>query len=131
MSEREERVFTCINCPMGCTIKVKIEDDEIASISGSDCKAGEKYVKAELENPTRVLTSTVKVKNGVLPRVPVKSNEELPKGDILKCVRRLDDVEVEAPVDIHTTVVEDILGTGADIVTTRSLERREGKKGEI
>ncbi len=131
MSETEERVFTCINCPMGCTIRVEVEDDEIASISGHDCKAGEEYVKAELENPTRVLTSTVKVKNGVLPRVPVKSDGELPKGDILKCVRRLDDVEVEAPVDIHTTVVEDILGTGTDIITTRTLEKKEGEKGEI
>lgn len=120
-------MFTCINCPMGCTIRVGTEDDEIISISGHDCKAGEKYVKAELKNPTRVLTSTVKVKNGVLPRVPVKSDRELPKKDILKCVRRLDEVQVQAPLDIHTTVVENILGTGADIITTRPLEKRKGR----
>lgn len=121
MTGPEEKVFTCINCPMGCTIRVGLENDEIVSIEGNECKAGEKYVKAELENPTRVLTTTVKVKNGVLSRVPVRSSDEIPKEDILSCVRYLDDVEVEAPIEIHSPVVEDILGTEVDIITTRSL----------
>lgn len=123
MTSSEERVFTCINCPMGCTIRVELENNEISSIEGSDCKAGEKYVQAELENPTRVLTTTVKVKNGILPRVPVRSSDELPKEDIESCARRLDNVELEAPIEIHSPVVEDILGTGVDIITTRSLEK--------
>ncbi len=112
---------------MGCTIEAVTRGDELIEIEGNTCKAGEKYVKSELKNPTRVLTSTVKVKNGILPRVPVKSTEELPKGKILDSVRKLDDIELEAPIDIHQTAIENILDTRINIVTTRPLPKEDDK----
>lgn len=126
MSEEEKHTFTCINCPMGCTIEAVSRDEEIVEIEGNICKAGEKYVESELKNPTRVLTSTVKVKNGVLPRVPVKSEGELPKGKVQESVKKLDDIELEAPVNIRETVIENINDTEVNIVTTRPLPQEEG-----
>ncbi len=123
MSEEEEHTFTCINCPMGCTIEAVSRDEKLVEIEGNICKAGEKYVESELKNPTRVLTSTVKVKNGVLPRVPVKSEGELPKGKVREAVKELDDVELEAPVKIRQIVIENVLSTETNIVTTRPLPK--------
>ncbi len=121
--EKQEHTFTCINCPMGCTLEAVSRDEELVEIEGNTCKAGEKYVESELKNPTRVLTSTVKVKNGVLPRVPVKSEEELPKEEVREAVKKLDDVELEAPVKIHQTVIENVLNSETNIITTRPLPK--------
>ncbi len=117
----EEHTFTCINCPMGCTIEAVTRDEEIVEIEGNICEAGEQYVKSELENPTRVLTGTVKVKNGLLPRVPIKSEEEIPKEKVEEATEELEDIELEAPVELHQTVVENVKGTGVKIITTRPM----------
>lgn len=41
-----ERQMTCIICPMGCSITVKMEGEEILEISGNTCKRGAAYAEA-------------------------------------------------------------------------------------
>ncbi|MDE7038087.1 MAG: DUF1667 domain-containing protein, partial [Lachnospiraceae bacterium] len=60
----EERKLICINCPMGCMLTVAMEKGAIVSIEGNTCKRGETYAGKELTNPTRIVTSTVKVTGG-------------------------------------------------------------------
>ena len=50
----------CIVCPMGCHLDVDVEDDY--AVTGNQCKRGIAYAKKELTNPTRTITSTVKIK---------------------------------------------------------------------
>lgn len=71
MIERKE--LTCIKCPRGCGILVETEQGRIVSISGNQCKNGKEYAKKEATNPTRVLTTTVKVLFGTEKVVAVKS----------------------------------------------------------
>lgn len=121
MAERVQ--ITCISCPMGCEVELQVENEEIKSMEGATCLAGEKYVKNEYYNPTRILPTTVRVKGGVLPLVPVKTNEAMPKGLIEKAMKVIAEVEVEAPIKLGQVIIEDILDTGVDIVATRDLER--------
>ena len=70
--------LTCIICPMGCSMEVEIEESpdgqkKVLSVKDNGCKRGEQYASKELQNPTRTLTSTIKVDGGVLPVVPVKT----------------------------------------------------------
>ncbi len=118
----EEKVtITCINCPMGCEIKLEVVDNEIKSIKGNRCPSGKEYARNEYFNPTRVLPTTVRVKGGVLPLVPVKSNKPLPKERLEDVMKELAKVELEAPVKLGDIVMEDVFGTGVDIVATRDL----------
>ena len=32
-----QRVLTCIGCPMGCTLYVKIEDNQVKGVTGNTC----------------------------------------------------------------------------------------------
>jgi len=121
----EEQTFTCINCPMGCTIEAVTRDEEIVEIEGNICEAGEQYVKSELKNPTRFLTGTVKVKNGLLPRVPIKTEKEIPKEKVEEATEELENVELEAPIELHQTVIEDIKGTKVNVITTRPMPEKE------
>lgn len=110
--------LTCVACPLGCLITVEADGDEIISVTGNTCKRGDAYARTELTNPTRSITSTVKVCGGNLPVVPVKSSKPIPKGMIFDCMKEINSVCVKAPVEIGQVIIENILGTGADIVAT-------------
>jgi CxxC motif-containing protein len=117
--------ITCISCPMGCDVELEIDDNnQIECMEGATCKAGEKYVKNEYYNPTRILPTTARVKNGVLPLVPVKSQDPIPKGLLKKAMVEIARVELEAPVKLGDVVVENILDTGVNIIATREMPRK-------
>ena len=49
---------TCIVCPIGCHLEAEVSDSgEILSVSGNTCKRGETYIRDEVTNPRRTLTS--------------------------------------------------------------------------
>ena len=56
----------CIVCPKGCHLKVDEEKD--FAVTGNGCPRGAEYGKKELTNPTRVITSTVRVEGGAIRR---------------------------------------------------------------
>ena len=64
----EERKLTCIGCPMGCQLQVIIKDGIVEKVTGNTCKRGADYGKKEVTDPTRIVTSTVRVQGGTLPR---------------------------------------------------------------
>ena len=109
----------CIACPRGCYMTVEIGDSgEFVSVAGNTCKRGETYAMTEVTNPTRSLTSTVRVVGGMHPVVPVKSAQPVPKGLLFDCMKEINNAEIAAPVKIGDVVIRDILGTGVDIVAT-------------
>ena len=117
----EIRNLTCIGCPMGCPLTVKLEDTEVMNIEGNTCKRGAVYGKKEVTNPTRIVTTTVRVSGGTETVVSVKTKEDIPKGKIFECVKALKTVEVPAPVHIGDVLLEDVAGTGVDIVATKNV----------
>ena len=119
----EIRKLTCISCPMGCQITVEMDGNEVVSVTGNTCKRGAVYARKEVTNPTRIVTSTVKVIGGKADMVAVKTKEDSPKGKIFDCVKALKGVEVEAPVHIGDVIIADAAGTGVDIVATKNVER--------
>lgn len=121
----EEKHLTCINCPMGCPLTVEMEGEEVIRVSGNTCRRGEIYARKEVTNPTRIVTSTVRVNNGTCPVVSVKTEEDIPKDKIFACVRALKDVQAEAPVHIGDLVAADIAGTGVDVVATRNVGKAD------
>ena len=91
------------------------------SVTGHTCKRGDVYARKEVTNPTRIVTSTVKVEGGNADMVSVKTKEDIPKGKIFDCVRALKDVTVKAPVHIGDVVLADVAGTGVDMVATKAV----------
>ena len=122
-----ERKLTCINCPFGCSLTVTIEEDKI-SVSGNRCKRGEAYGIKEVTNPTRTVTGSVRVKGGELPLVSVKTVPEIPKDKISEVMQEIHGCTICAPVSIGDTIISNVAGTGADIVATRNLCKREGRR---
>ena len=111
----------CIGCPLGCPLTVEMEGNEVKSVSGNTCPRGDAYARKELTNPTRIVTSTVRVNGGRLAMVSVKTESDIPKGKIFDCVKALRDVEVQAPVKIGDVIVENIAGTGVNVIATKNV----------
>ena len=119
----EMKNLTCINGPMGCALTVEMNGDEIVNVTGNICNRGDVYARKEMTNPTRIVTSTVKVTGGTSDTVSVKTKEDIPKGKIFECIRELKNVTIQAPVQIGDVIVEDIADTGVDIVATRNVAK--------
>jgi CxxC motif-containing protein len=110
-------------CPTGCRIQVSGIDGQRLTVSGNECKRGEEYARKEITDPRRILITTVRITHGILQRLPVRTNREIPKASIFPCMQVVNRTQVEAPVDIGQVIIPDILGTGADVVATRSMVR--------
>jgi len=103
----EKRELTCIGCPLGCSITVTMENAEILDVTGNTCKRGDAYARKEVTHPTRIVTSTVRVSGGTIP--------------IFAIINALCGVTVPAPVSIGDILVQDVAGTGVDIVATKNV----------
>ena len=117
----EKRNLICIGCPMGCPLVVTLDHGEVVSVEGNTCKRGAVYGKKEVTNPTRIVTSTVRVSGGSIPVVSVKTREDIPKEKIFDCIKALQEIEVAAPVNIGDVVLRDVAGTGVDVVATKNI----------
>ena len=118
------RTLTCIGCPLGCPVSVTLDDTgEIVRIEGNTCKIGDDYVRKEIKNPTRMVTSTVRVKNGVKGAVMVscKTRVDVPKSKIFDVMRDIREITVTAPVHIGDVIKENVAGTGVDMVATKEI----------
>ena len=118
----EQKNLTCIGCPLGCQIMVELENGEVVSVSGNTCKRGDDYARKEVTRPTRIVTSTVKVSGGNAPTVSVKTKSDIPKDKIFDCAKALKEVMVQAPIAIGDVLIENVAGTGVDIVATKAVE---------
>ena len=116
----EKKELTCICCPMGCALSVEMDGNQVVSISGNTCKRGDTYARDEVVRPVRMVTSIVKIKNGRLKMLPVKTKEPIDKSRINECLEALKNVEAQAPIHIGDIVLHNAAGT--DIVATRNIE---------
>jgi CxxC motif-containing protein len=118
-----KRDLICIVCPMGC--RCSIEEDATApkgyKVSGITCKRGEDYAIKEITEPTRMLTSTVRIQGARLPRLPVRTSGAIPKERIYDCMALINALQVEHPVTMGQVLIKDLFGTGVNLIASRSL----------
>ncbi len=111
----------CITCPMGCGLTVTHKGATLLSVNGNTCKRGLKFAEAELTDPRRMVATTVRVRGGIHPLVPVYTEEPFPKPRIFELLREIRQVEIEAPVTMNQVVLENALGEGIDVLTSRDM----------
>ncbi len=111
--------MTCIVCPIGCQLTLEPQGDTFA-VSGNKCPRGQKYAIEEMTAPKRVVTSTVAVDQGMYPVISVKTEAPVPKELIFEVMKDISKVMMPAPVVIGDVVIENVQGTGINVVATRN-----------
>lgn len=109
----------CIVCPNGCRLQVE-EADGGVQVTGNRCKRGSDFARAEITNPVRTLTTTVRTVFPEVPVLPVRSDGEIPKGKIGEAMALLAGVVIREPLRIGAVAAE-LPGIGRMIVTGNAL----------
>lgn len=113
--------ITCIICPKSCKINVTKEEGNNIHIEGNECLKGKKYALGEITDPRRIFTSTVKLNNGSIKMLPVRTDLPIRKKDLLKAGELIKDIVVEAPVPFEKIIVKDFIEKGINLIATREI----------
>ena len=114
------RDLICIVCPKGCPMQVTLEGKEIVNIEGFTCPRGKQYAIDECTSPMRTVTSTARTSGGGV--VAVKTDRTIPKELMLDCMKEINKAVAALPVRIGDILIENVLGTGANVVITANLD---------
>jgi CxxC motif-containing protein len=101
----------------------------VVTVTGHLCEKGERYAIDEYTAPRRVLTTTINLQNASTRYLPVKTSRPIPKELLFPCMAVLQRVVVSPPIALGDVVVKNVLGTGVDVVATRSVRRDDVTTG--
>ncbi|OGX23316.1 MAG: hypothetical protein A3J51_03530 [Omnitrophica WOR_2 bacterium RIFCSPHIGHO2_02_FULL_45_21] len=111
--------LTCIECPKSCNLIVDIENCRVVKVSDNQCKLGESYAIAEIENPTRVLTSAVLARGLSLKMIPLRTDRPIEKAKLLEAMAEIKKIIVEKPVKAGDVILSNFLGLEVNLIATR------------
>lgn len=114
--------LTCIECPESCALSIDTENCRVIKVSGNKCPKGEKYAVAEIENPARILTSTVLASSLGIKMVPVRTDKPVPKPRIFEAMQEIKKIKVNRPLNAGDIIVKDFLGLNVNLIATRKAE---------
>lgn len=123
--------FNCTTCPSECLLTVEAERDadgavaEVRSVTGNNCPRGDKFAHQELTCPMRVLTTTVAVSGGEETLLPIRTAEAIPLALHAHAMDLIRDLVVNAPIRMGDIVLEDLLGTGIDLIASIDIDRAQ------
>ena len=124
MSESEmpkgSKEIRCIVCPTGCLVHVENVNGELI-IEGHSCKRGEDYAREEFISPKRILTTTMRVENGFLPLIPIRSDRPIPKDRLRDTLKEIAQTVADAPIKMGDILIENVLGLEINIIASRDL----------
>ena len=110
--------LTCIECPLGCDIEVRKENEELI-ITGNSCPRGKLYATNEVTCPKRVLTTTVRCSDGRL--VAVKTSSPVNKSALLDLMTVINKTVANVPVHIGDVIIENLVD-GVNLIATDNRE---------
>ena len=113
---------TCVICPKSCVISAS----EDGSLSGYKCERGLTYARAEITNPVRNISSTVRLSGSSYSRVPVKTDKPIAKDKIFDAMREINKIKINAPFKIKMgdVLYSDFTETGINLVAGSDIEEK-------
>ena len=113
--------ITCIECPKGCSLSVDIENCRVREVTGAECPKGKPYAVSEVENPARILTSTVLTQGLSIKMCPVRTDKPIPKAKISDAIFEARKIKINKPVRIGDIIIRNFLGLGVNLIATRDV----------
>lgn len=111
--------LTCIECPKSCSLSIDIENCRVIKVTGNECPKGKIYAGSEVENPLRILTSTVLTEGLDLKMLPVRTDRPIPKSRILDAMNEIKAMRINKHVNPGEVIAENFLSLGVNLIATR------------
>jgi len=125
--EYKKKKIICTNCPLGCKINLVYADAdevEIIEAQGNRCKRGLEFAKQEITDPLRVVVTSVRVEDGEIPMASVRSDKPVPLRLMEEIMGVIRQTKVSAPVKRGDIIIENVLNTGANIISMRTVNKK-------
>ncbi len=113
--------LTCILCPVGCELEVRRTGRGL-DVRGHQCEKGIDFATEEVLYPKRNLATSVPVKGSVTRLVSVRLSDRVPREMIFPILREIAKLRPQPPVRRGQVLIADVLGTGVDVIATRTVD---------
>jgi CxxC motif-containing protein len=122
MSERAvvDRL-TCVLCPVGCELEIGKDAAGEIQVQGNQCDKGLPFAVEEVLRPKRNLATSVPLRGTASRMVSVRLTRTVPREMIFPILKEISKLRPEAPVRRGQVLIADVLGTGADVIATRTV----------
>ncbi len=123
MSERApvDRL-TCVLCPVGCELEIGRDAAGELHVDGNQCDKGVPFALEEILRPKRNLATSVPVRGTAAKMVSVRLSAPVPREMLFPILAEIAKLRPEAPVRRGQVLIADVLGTGADVIATRTVD---------
>ena len=122
-SQSVVKVIRCIVCPTGCAIQAVDDGKGNVTFEGHTCKRGLEYAEQEYYEPKRILTTTIRVENGFLPLIPVRTDTPILKDKLKDVLKEIAKIKVQPPIKMGDKLIENVLDLDANVVASRDLNK--------
>ncbi len=113
--------LTCVLCPVGCELEVGKDAAGGLEVQGNQCDKGVPFAVEEVLRPMRNLATSVPVRGTAAKMVSVRLSGPVPRDRLFPILAEIARLRPEAPVRRGQVLIADVLGTGADVIATRSV----------
>jgi CxxC motif-containing protein len=126
-----QKKLICIECPQGCELLAELKNGQMITVTGNTCPKGENYARSEIENPVRILTTSVLAEGLDRSMISIKSTTPIPKPQIMKAMQTIKKIKITHPVKVGDTIQKKLLNLDIDLIATRSAlyEGEENERG--
>lgn len=115
----EIKNLTCVECPMGCSIEVGLENGTAVYVKGNSCPRGKLYAENEVVRPLRVLTTTVRCDAGKM--LPVKTDKPIPRDLIFPLMKKINALHPTLPISLGDVIVKNLY-EDVNLIATKTVK---------
>ena len=113
--------LTCVLCPVGCELEVRKDEAGELEVRGTQCDKGVPFAVEEILHPRRNLATSVPIMGTVSKMVSVRLSGPVPREMIFPILAEIARLRPEAPISRGQVLIADVLGTGVDVIATRTV----------
>jgi len=113
--------LTCVLCPVGCELEVKRDGSTEVEVSGNQCDKGIPFAVEEVLHPRRNLATSIPVRGTASKMVSVRLSGPVPREMIFPILAEIARLRPEVPVRRGQVLIANVLGTGVDVIATRTV----------
>lgn len=113
--------LTCVLCPVGCELEVRKDPGRELQVQGNQCDKGIPFAVEEVLRPKRNLATSVPLKGTEAKMVSVRLSGPVARDMIFPILAEISKLRPEAPVRRGQVLIADVLGTGVDVIATRTV----------
>jgi CxxC motif-containing protein len=115
-------LLTCVLCPVGCELEVRKDEAGELDVQGNQCDKGIPFAVEEILHTKRNLATSVPVWGTAATMVSVRLSDCVPREMVFPILAEIAKLRPEVPVRRGQVLITNVLGTGVDVIATRTIE---------